>query len=91
MPFTEDLTVFFDPDDFGIGATIGASSVNGIFRHEAIEVQGVIGERPTFQCRTVDVSSVTPGAAASISGTNYIVRVVLPDGTGVTRMILEEA
>lgn len=91
MAFTEDLTVFFDTDDFGIAGTVSGSSVNGIFRHEYMEIMDVAGERPTFTCRTADVSAVAVGAAATINSTSYRVRIIQPDGTGVTRLILEES
>jgi hypothetical protein len=96
----DDLAVFFDADDFGTAATYtpsggSASTVNGIFRNVFFEAEaggnvGVAMQDPIFICRTADVSSAAEGDAISISGTAYTVRVVEPDGSGVTRLMLEK-
>lgn len=91
MAFTEDLTQFFDTDDFAVAATISSATVNGIFENQFLGAPGeadVAGTVPTFTCRTADVSSVTAGTTVTISAVNYVVTGVHPDGTGVTMLIL---
>lgn len=96
----DDLAVFFDADDFGTAASFtpsggSASTVNGIFRNVFFEAEaggnvGVVMQDPIFICRTADVSGVAEGDALTVSGTAYTIRVVEPDGTGVTRLMLEK-
>jgi len=96
----DDLAVFFDADDFGTAASFtpsggSASTVNGIFRNVFFEAEaggnvGVAMQDPIFICRTADVSGVAEGDALTVSGTAYTIRVVEPDGTGVTRLMLEK-
>lgn len=91
MAFTEDLTQFFDPDEFGVSATIGAATVSGIFDNQFLGAPGeaaVASATPTFTCRTADVSSVTSGTTLVISSITYTVVGVHPDGTGVTVLVL---
>ena len=90
MAFTEDLTAFFDTDGFAVTATVGDGSVSGIFDHEFVEAQGVAGEVPVFLCAASDVSAVAVGAALTVNGQAYAVRVRQADGTGLMRLVLEE-
>lgn len=90
----DDRAIFLAVDDFGVAATIGGSTVNGIFDNEYIEVEtgagvGVSLQQPRFTCRSADVLAVVEGTSATISGVSYTVRIVQPDGTGMTELILE--
>lgn len=90
----DDRAIFLAVDDFGVAATIGGATVNGIFDNDFIEVEtgagvGVALQQPRFTCRTADVSGVVEGTSATISGVSYTVRIVQPDGTGMTDLILE--
>lgn len=95
-----DRAIFVNVDDFGVVATYtpsgGASStVNGIFDNDFIEVDagggvGVALQQPRFHCRTADVSSASEGDALVVSGTNYTIRIVQDDGTGMTMLVLEK-
>lgn len=95
-----ERAVFFDADDFGVSATYTpdggvATTITGIFddAYEAIEVGGfvpVASTAPAFHCKTSDVSAAAEGDALTVSGTDYIVRVVMNDGTGVTMLQLEK-
>ena len=89
-----DRAIFFDVDDFGTAATFAGGTVNGIFDNDFIEVEtgagvGVALQQPRFICRTADVSSAAEGNAITIGGTAYTIRIVQPDGTGMTTLILE--
>lgn len=91
MAFTEDLTVFFDTDDFGVVATIGAASVNVIFDNAYLGIEGetvVAATQPMVYARTSDVSSVVAGNTVIVNSVTYTVVGVHPDGTGVTQLIL---
>ena len=95
-----DRSIFFDTDDFGSTATFTpsggtASSVNGIFDKEffAADAGGTVElafNQPRFLCRTSDVSNAAEGDALNVNSTNYIIKVVEADGTGVTNLVLEE-
>jgi len=95
-----DRAIFLSTGDFGVAASYTpsggvAATVNGIFDNEYFETDagGEVAfalQQPMFHCRTADVSSAAEGDAITISGTNYIVRNVRPDGTGMTMLMLEE-
>ena len=96
----DELAVFFGVDDFGTAATYtpsggSATTVNGIFDNEFFEADagGMVAvaiQQPRFQCRTSDVSAAAEGDAITINSVAYIIRVVQPDSTGVTTLVLEE-
>jgi hypothetical protein len=85
--------------DFGVSASYtpaggSSSTITGILEneYEAVDAGGTVSfavQRPRFICRSADVSSAAEGDALSISGVSYIVRVVMPDGTGITELMLE--
>lgn len=95
-----DRAIFFSVNDFGVAATYtqiggGAVTVNGIFDHEyfAADAGGSVAvaiEQPRFLCRTADVSSAAEGDALTVNATNYTIKVVEDDGTGITNLVLEE-
>jgi len=94
--FTEDLTEFFDTNSFAVAATIDGATVNGILDKEYVEVSAgrvdIVGYKPTFTCATSDVSDVDNGTMVSISGESEIFTIahIENDGTGVSKVILEE-
>lgn len=85
--------------DFGEAATftpVGgtASSITVIFdnAYEAVDVGGgstFAVTQPRVTARTADVPGATEGATLAIGGVTYTIRVVMPDGTGITEMMLE--
>lgn len=95
-----ELAIFFSADDFGVTASYtplggDAENVKGIFDHEFYEADagGTVGfaiEQPIFTCQTSDIPNAAEGDAITINSTDYIVRVVRDDGTGVTVLALEE-
>lgn len=96
-----DLATFFNTNDFAIAATYSpeqfagvhpsskSRTVNGIFDRDFIEINGTEAYAPVFDCSAADVSDVSHGARLTINGAVYIVRGNQPDGTGITRLILE--
>jgi hypothetical protein len=92
VPFTEDLSVFFSTDDFAVAATLQGVAVNGIFDETYMEPIGnvVEGRAPIFTCATTAIPAVSQGQTLVIGARTFKVRGVEPDGTGVTRLRLEE-
>ena len=88
--FAEDLSEFLDSTEMADNATIGASTIAGIFDNQFVEVHGIEGVRPVFVCAEADVSSIAHGDALTIKTVSYKVAGVQPDGTGLTSLILEK-
>jgi hypothetical protein len=73
MAFTEDLSVFLDPDGFGVPVTAGAVSGVGILD---LESELGVGGEITFIGATVAVATATfghlsNGNAIAVDGVNY--------------------
>lgn len=85
--------------DFGVVALYtpvdgSQVSITAIFdnQYEAVDAGGGVAfamQQPKILCRSADVSGVSEGAGIVIGGASYIVRVVMPDGTGITELMLE--
>ncbi len=87
-----DRLEYFDPEFFGIVVQIGTASVNAIFDNGYAESNGIPGSRPMLTCRSADVSSVARGAAVTVPGHgNFTVISEQPDGSGISRVELEQA
>jgi len=86
--------------DFGVDAIFDPASsshstVRGVFDndYEAVNAGGTMDfaiTRPRFYCRAADVQNVTEGDDLEIDGIAYKIRVIMPDGTGMTEMMLEK-
>lgn len=80
--------------DFGVNAFCSFGVFRGIFDNQFVEVEmgvsaGVASSQPTFLCRTSDIKDLDVGEIISINNANYVVRVIMPDGTGFTTLLLE--
>lgn len=76
----------------GCGAedvTLNGNTVRAIFDNAYAETLDSAGTRPQLTCRTSDVSAITVGHIAIVRGSNYVVRNLIPDGTGMTVLDLE--
>lgn len=92
MPFTEDLTPYFA--DFGEPGTLAGQPVRGIFDAPAAQQLGGVGmaaEPPQYTLPTAQVPAEPYGAALALARGNYTVREHVPDGTGVSILLLSEA
>lgn len=89
--FTEDISAFFSTDEFAVMATIGASTVRVIFDAAYADPLGMSGSSPVALAISSDVSTVAQGESIAIAGVGYTVVSIEPDGTGVTRLRLQEA
>jgi hypothetical protein len=90
-----ERAIFLEVDDFAVAATYDGGTINGIFDKEYLELDsgGTVAfavNQPRFVCRTSDVSTAAEGDAIVISATNYVIKVVQDDGTGMTTLVLEE-
>lgn len=90
--FDSDLDGVFDLGVFGEAAVFAApvGTVTVIFDRPSEEALETAGYAPEIWAKSSDVAAVTIGAAVTVRGTAYTVATVEPDGTGVTRMELEE-
>ena len=93
MAFAEDLTVFFDTDEFAVTATPSSGSAFSVIfdRAQVVALGGDIsGTEPVGLARSADVSSLTlKSSTLTISGTQYRLIDKEPDGTGLTLLRLE--
>lgn len=103
MDIQGDIAALLDVEIFGVEAALRPVSTGktirlaGIFDAEftTVEAGGSVGyatTAPRFTCRTADLpSALTEGYRLVISSVTYNIRVVEPDGTGVTALTLERA
>ena len=85
--------------DFGVSATytpVGgtASTITVIFDNEYIPVEtgGAMPfamQQPKCLARTSDLTGAVENGTLAIGGTSYFIRIVMPDGTGMTELMLE--
>lgn len=74
----------------GQATTITAIFDNG---YEAVDAGGGVAfamQQPRLTCRTSDVSSAAEGDTCVVGGFTYKVSIVMPDGTGITELMLEK-
>lgn len=91
--FTESLAPFFSTAQFGTAATLGAVSVQGIldkpFALGNVGLVGLAGNQPVFILPTASVSGDPVGTTLTVGTDSYVVAAHEPDGTGVSRLLLE--
>jgi len=80
--------------DFGVAATWAGNSVTGLFdtAYSAEDVGGAVAfamSQPRFLCRSGDITGMAEGEIITLEGATYYVRVIMPDGTGMTELALE--
>lgn len=83
--FTEDLSPFFDTDDFAIAATYnGNTTLNVIFDRAYVEAYtGIAGTGPVALVQTSTLPDANPnGKTLVISGTTYTIRAFEPHDDG---------
>lgn len=95
MAFDEDLSEFFDPDEFADTATFtpaggSPSAVNGIYDGSYVEpFADVEGNAPRFTCPTASIPDVQDGDALAVRGISFKVAGVQPSGQGKTVLVLK--
>lgn len=88
--FAENLSEFLDDTELADNASIGASTIAGIFDNQFVEVNGIEGVRPVFTCAEANVATIAHGDALTIKSISFKVAGIQPDGTGLTSLILEK-
>lgn len=96
----DTLAFFLSTNDFAVDATYtpvggSATTVSGIYDdpYLAASAGGMVeftATSPTFLAKTSDFTGATYGASLVVSGKTYAVVEVMPDGTGMTTLMLEE-
>lgn len=87
--FTEDLSAFFNPAEFASPATLAGVSVSGIFDNGYDTSLGMSTSNPSVLLPDGSVPTPVVGLLYVRNGTTYAVVEPMPDGTGVTRLVLE--
>jgi len=94
MPFTEDLSVYFNKNLGAVDATVNGSTVTGIFDKEYVDIDAggvpVSGYMPVFRCAESDVAGVAKGWDVVVNSVNYKIVIPKKDGTGVIDLVLEK-
>ena len=94
--FVEDLTAFFDTTNgFAQAVTINGSSVSAIFDNAnalgSVGPYGMASTQPMLTLPTTSVPANPVGLSAVVGAVTYLVAAHEPDGTGVSRLLLEAA
>ncbi len=93
--FVEDLTVFFSTSEHATAATLNSVAVAGIF--DAPGTVGNVGEfgiastQPIYTLASTSVPADPVGLALVCNAVTYIVAAHEPDGTGISRLVLEKS
>lgn len=96
LPLADDFAAILNVNEFAVAVTYGGATINGIFDNETIPIDAggyaqVHQEQPRLICRTSDVPSIAEGDTMVISGTTYVIRAWIHDGTGGTVIQLEKS
>ena len=93
-----ERTIFLN--DFGVCAQLrrngkARKTIKGIFDSEYtdIEIGGSVGfqtSSPRFVCKTSDLVDAQDADSLIVNGDLYFIRVIQPDGTGMTEIQLEK-
>lgn len=92
MAFVEDFTPFLSNAEFAVPCTLpGGAVVQVIFddAHQAALTNSFEASAPTALGTTAELSALQHGSALQINGRAWSVEGIQPDGTGITRLILE--
>ena len=90
--FTEDITAFFNAQEFATAATLDGVAVTGIldsgFEDPTLAGFGVVGSSPKFMLAAASVPAHAEGKAlviaSGLGAGTYKVAQAYPDGTGIT-------
>lgn len=85
--------------DFGVsvaytpvGGTVKTITVIFDNEHIPVDAGGNVPfslQQPKALCRTADLTGTVEGGQMIINSTTYVIRVIMPDGTGMTEVMLE--
>lgn len=87
-----DLAAFVDSDLLNyVAATVGGTSVAGLFRNAYASEFGIGGSAPSLLIVAADAPAATLGTTVTVGGTDYTVAGVENDVPGMARLRLTEA
>jgi hypothetical protein len=92
MQLVENFAAF--TADFGVSCTVAGQAVQAIFDNGFAMGDvglGMAGTQPMLTLPTTLVPASPVGVAAVVNATNYLVAAHEPDGTGMSRLLLERA
>lgn len=96
--FAEPLSVFFQATGFGESVTLDGQAREAIFDADyqlapfgAAAVGGMATSQPMLTLPTSNVPASPVGKTAIVGSTTYTIVEHQPDGTGVSRLMLERA
>lgn len=91
--FAEDLTAFLSADAFSVPCTLPLGDVvQVIFDQPHADAFGVMeSTNPSALGRSADLDTVSHGSEVLINDAAWLVVGLQPDGTGLTRLLLEPA
>lgn len=90
MAFVESLNDFFINSEFAVTAIYLGNSVQVIFDKAYIENYSIAGINTFITVPAASVAGIANGQSINVDGADYIVRNVLPDGTGILQVELEK-
>lgn len=98
----QDKIIFSDKEFVDHHASNKSKEIHGTFLKDYIDISGVESYSPLFDCATLDVKNVKHGAICSVfvnqdfcgeeicsDSEDFMVVGVMPDGHGITRLVLE--
>ena len=75
----------------GSASTVSGVSDNNFLEGDSLSYVGVVSIRPPFICATADLpNGAVTGDAITVDGTACTVRVIQPEGMGITTLVLEK-
>lgn len=90
MAFTENLSHFFD--DFGDDGFLDGQAVRVIYdAPSGTDLGSITTTQPQVQIASASVPSHAYGMVLVVPAGTFTIREVLPDGTGMTLLLLSEA
>lgn len=93
--FKEDLSAFFNPDELGDQFIIlkNGQTFSGLLENDFIDTNQIQGYAPVVTCATADAETLARDDELEHFETGKKYKFILqePDGTGVSRLILEAA
>jgi hypothetical protein len=91
--FVEDISAFINPAEFAQSVTVGGVVVSAIFDNGYalgnVGLSGMATTQPTLTLASADVSTNPVGASVLVGPVAYVVAAHEPDGTGISRLLLE--
>lgn len=95
MLFDQDISAFINPAEFAKSVSVGGVVVSAIFdngyAHGSVGMLGMATSQPSLTLASADVSTDPVGASVLVGSAAYLVAAHEPDGTGISRLLLEVA